>query len=266
MVNAIALYLRSVAAAVRVQLQYPTSFVLLLVGQLIGTGTEFLAMWILFERFGTIDGWTLPEVSLLYGMANVAFALAEGGGRGLNQFDVMMRSGDFDRVLLRPRSTVLQLAMNDLQPIRGRTVQGLAVLVYALIVIAPGWSFAQVLLFVAAIVTGVVVFLGVFLLRATLSFWTVESVEIINVLSFGGVETTQYPLSIYDPWLRNLFVYVIPLGCMNYFPALVLLGRDDVMGLPAWMPWVSPLVGVAFFAVCVQVWRFGVRHYRSTGS
>ncbi len=28
----------------------------------------------------------------------------------------------------------------------------------------------------------------------------------------------------------------------------------------------APTLGVVFLAVSLQVWRFGVRHYRSTGS
>ena len=41
----------------------------------------------------------------------------------------------------------------------------------------------------------------------------------------GGVETTQYPLSIYEPWFRKVFTYVVPLGCVSYFPALAIMGR-----------------------------------------
>jgi len=29
---------------------------------------------------------------------------------------------------------------------------------------------------------------------------------------------------------------------------------------------IAPLVGPVFLALCLQVWRIGVRHYRSTGS
>jgi ABC-2 type transport system permease protein len=51
-----------------------------------------------------------------------------------------------------------------------------------------------------------------------------------------------------------------------YYPALVLLGRPDPLGLPEWVGWCSPLVAVAAAALAGIAWRFGVRHYRSTGS
>ena len=59
---------------------------------------------VLFARFGSLQDWRLEEVALIYGMVHVAFALAEAFARGFDVFDRLVKSGDFDRVLLRPRS------------------------------------------------------------------------------------------------------------------------------------------------------------------
>lgn len=37
-------------------------------------------------------------------------------------------------------------------------------------------------------------------------------------------------------------------------------------GLPDWFLWVAPLHGPVFVVVALQVWKFGVRRYQSTGS
>ena len=93
-----------------------------------------------------------------------------------------------------------------------------------------------------------------------------EGIEVANTLTYGGVETTQYPLTIYEKWFRRFFIFVVPLACMGYFPMLAITGHPDPLGTPAWVPWISPIVGFAFLAICLRVWRVGVRHYRSTGS
>ena len=93
-----------------------------------------------------------------------------------------------------------------------------------------------------------------------------ESLEIVNAVTYGGVETAKFPLTIYRPWLRRFFTLVVPLACVNYFPAHALLERTEPLGSPMLLQWLSPLVGVGFLAVALQVWRVGVRHYRSTGS
>ena len=108
--------------------------------------------------------------------------------------------------------------------------------------------------------------MGIFILQATLSFWTVESLEIVNTVSYGGVEAAQFPLTIYRPWFQRFFTFIVPLACLNYFPGLAILGRADALGTPAIFQWVSPLIGGIFLVACMQVWKLGVRHYASTGS
>jgi ABC-2 type transport system permease protein len=99
-----------------------------------------------------------------------------------------------------------------------------------------------------------------------LCFWTTESIEIVNCTTYGGVEAAQFPLTIYRPWFRAVFTFVIPLATINYFPAHALLNLDDVLGSPRWLQWLSPLAGVLFLWICIRFWNFGVRHYTSTGS
>ena len=88
----------------------------------------------------------------------------------------------------------------------------------------------------------------------------------MNTVTYGGVETTQYPLAIYRPWLQRLFTFGVPLGCVSYFPALAIIGKPDPLGSPLWFQYAAPLIGVIFLLVALRAWRFGERHYLSTGS
>jgi len=266
--DALRLYGRYIRVSIGSQMQYRASFVMLAVGQFLVTGIEVLGIWALFARFGTLRGWRLPEVALFYGLINIAFALAEAVGRGFDVFDSKIKTGDFDRVLLRPRSAAFQIAAQELQLLRiGRLAQGLIVLLWAAGTLEVQWTVARVGLTVFAILGGACLFYGLFVLQATLAFWTIETLEIMNTVTYGGTETGQYPLTIYRPWFRKFFTFVVPLACVSYFPALAILGRDDpLVGSPVWFRWSAPAIGMVFLAVCLQVWQVGVRHYRSTGS
>lgn len=265
--SAARLYLRYIGISIRGQMQFRASFALLALSQLFLTGAEFLAIWAMFDRFRVLQGWTLPEVALLYGLINVAFALAEGLGRGFDVFSDLVRAGEFDRILLRPRGTALQIAAQEWQLGRiGRLLQGLLVLVWSASALEIAWSPARILLAAAAVAGGTCIFYGLFILQATMCFWTVQSLEAMNTLTYGGVETGSYPLTIYKSWFRRIFLYLVPLACANYFPAHALLNRPDPLGSPALFQWLSPLVGVLFLGVALRAWEFGVRHYRSTGS
>ena len=99
-----------------------------------------------------------------------------------------------------------------------------------------------------------------------MAFWTVETLEIVNTITYGGVETAKFPHVIYCDWFRKFFTFVVPLACVSYFPVVAILERTDPLGTPVVLQWVSPVVGVAFLGVALGVWQVGVRHYRSTGS
>jgi ABC-2 type transport system permease protein len=161
----------------------------------------------------------------------------------------------------------LQLAGQELTLRRvGRFMQGLIILIWAAKETGIHWSPAKIFLALAAIFGGSCLFFGLIVLQATLAFWTTETLEIMNTVTYGGVETAQYPLAIYRSWFRKFFIFIIPLACVNYFPALAILERADPLGTPALWQWLSPATGIFFLIIALQVWQLGVRHYRSTGS
>jgi len=261
------LYLRYAGVSIRSQLQYRASVVMQAIGAFLITGVEMLAIWALFHRFGHVRGWALPEAALFYGMISISWALCDALGRGFEVFGTLVREGEVDRLLVRPRGTVLQLLGHELTLRRaGRLAQGTAVLVYAITSLDLAWSLPRLLLLVAAIAGAVCTFLGLLVLQATSAFWTIESLEVWNAFTYGGVTMSQYPLPIYRSWFRGLFTYAIPLGCVNYLPGVAILGRPDPLGTPAVVQWLAPLAGPAFLLLALAAWRAGIRHYRSTGS
>lgn len=262
------LYLRYIENCLRAQMLYPTAFSLRLVTQFLITITEFGGLFALFARFGHIKGWTFPEIALFYGVVSVAFAVADTTCRGFDMFGPQfIKTGDFDRVLLRPRPATLQLMGFEFGfTSLGRVIQGLIALFIAVALLHIGWSAAKVLLLLWAMIGGFALFFAILLLQATLSFWTVESLELVNTITYGGIEAAQYPLDIYAAWFRRFLIFMVPLGCVVYFPVAAVLGRSDMTGIPAWAGAVTPLAGPAFLIVAFFTWSRGIRHYTSTGS
>ncbi len=228
----------------------------------LGTFVDILGIWILFDRFKLVQGWTFPEVGLIYGIMNTGFALAEAFSRGFDTFAQLIKYGDFDRLLLRPLSSLYQVALRELHAMRiGRFLQGIVVLV---------WSFSQLslpssssALIVFSILGAAFLFYGLFVIQATVSFWIIEALELMNVATYGGLQTGQYPISIYDKTFRFIFTFVIPIACVGYYPVASLLQRGSI---PLWLGALFPLAGLVFLLLACQFWHFGVRHYRSTGS
>ena len=168
--------------------------------------TEFLGVIILFDRFGNIKGWTLYEIALFYGMINMTFSIAEAMARGFDLFSRQVISGDFDRILLRPRSTALQILGVEFTVMRiGRISLGLFLILYSSCKLNVVFDFYNISLLLFSVIGSVCLFIGLFIIQGTMCFWSTESLEIMNMLTYGGVETMQYPLSIYGKWFKRFF-------------------------------------------------------------
>ncbi len=264
MLKSIRLYFKLVQVSFKSQMQHRASFLMLTAAHFLSTFVEIFGIWVLFDRFKTIQGWTLEELALIYGIMHMGFAASEALARGFDTFYQLVKQGDFDRLLLRPLSTVFQVATREIQMMRlGRFLQGLIVLIWAfraLHLSLFSWHMSTIIL---AIIGTTCLFYGLFVLQATLSFWTIESLELMNIVTYGGVESGQYPMSIYPSSFRLFFTFIIPLACVAYYPIATLLKHE---ALPIWLGALLPLCGVVFLLVACQLWKVGVHHYHSTGS
>ena len=179
----------------------------------------------------------------------------------------MIRSGDFDRLLLRPRNTLLQVAAMEWELRKfGSILQALIVFVWAFAKLPGLHSVGGVIAVTWMTAGGVAIFYGLLILQATLAFWTVESLEMVNSVTYGGTETASYPMNIYAPWFRGFFTFLIPLACINFLPLAYWLVRPEYLIHPVWLSQILPVVGFVFLALAMRLWRFGERRYTSTGS
>ena len=242
-------------------MQYKASFCLLTFGQFLTTGLEFIAVIALFYRFGSIHGWSLSQVALLYGIVGSSFAVADATCRGFDKFSDIVKRGDFDRYLLRPYSTALQVASYEVQLLRiGRLLQAGIVLIWAVWHLNLNiWDIALVgMMLVGTTCT----FAGLLILSATLTFYTVNTPEIVNALTYGGVETASFPLSIYPGWLIILFTWVVPLAFSGYYPVKSMIKSGHLN----YLSYVMPLGGILFLVLSLVIWSIDEKHYASTGS
>ncbi len=242
-------------------MQYRASFFLLASGHFLSTFVDIFAIWVLFDRFKIIKDWTLPEVCLIYGIMHMGFAIAESFARGFESFGQMVKKGDFDRVLLRPLSTLFQIAVQEMQFMRiGRFLQGLIVLIIGAYQLSFSLFSFHAPLILFSILGTASLFYGLLVVQGAVCFWTTEGIDVMNVTTYGGVLTGQYPLSIYSKPFRMVFTFLIPLACVGYYPIAALLQKVPLLGLAA------PIFGFIFLWLSSRIWHLGVRRYRSTGS
>ena len=265
----LAIYRRLLGIQIRSQLQYRAAFLLEAFGTLVMNGLFFLSLALVLQRFDGLGGWGLGEIAFLYGIVDSAFASMDiiFSGFDPGSFGRWIRLGTFDQLMLRPVNLWMQVLGSRFVLRRvGRLLQGMLIFGLALAMLDIQWTIWKVL-FLPLVFLGMVTFFGgLFVIGATITFWTVESIEVVNIFTYGGSEMISYPMHIYPGWLRSFFTYVIPAIFLNYYPALYFLDKSDPLGFPPWAPLMGPVVGLGMLCVALLFWHFGVRHYQSTGT
>ena len=258
------LYAKYISYIIKGQMQYKVSFLLMLISQFFAPFVSLAGIYLLFDRFNSIQGWMLYEVLVCYGVVGASFAVSTCFARGFDTFPDMVKKGSFDRILVRPRNEILQILGSsfDLKRI-GHLVQSAAVLIIAVIGADIEWSALKIITVFNMILGGSVIFTGVYLLQAAASFWTTEGLEAANILTHGMKEHASYPLNIFPKWITAIFTFIIPFGTINYLPMQYLAGK---IGSEEWLYAFLPLLGILFIIPCLLMWRIGVKHYTSTGS
>ena len=261
-----AIWFHLVGARFRSELQYRTSFALIVVATTIFSFLDFVAILAIFDRIDALQGWAFPEVALLYGTATVAFHLANVFVGGIDSAAEHIRLGTFDRLLLRPLGTVVQLVSGGIVlPRLGRLLQASLVLAIAFASIDRAWSSFDVLALVVLIAAGATIFGSIWVMIAAIGFWTVDNRGIGNTFTYAAAYFTQYPLDVFTGWLRQAAL-VIPYAFVSYLPVAHLLDKEPAYDLPPATGLASPVVAIVLAIVAGAVWRFGIRHHRSTGS
>ncbi|MEU4764715.1 ABC-2 family transporter protein [Actinosynnema sp. NPDC023794] len=260
-------YVKLVGARLRGQMSYRASFLMQCLAQAINQLAELAIILVLFNRVSALGGFSVSEVVLMYAIAGTAFGIADMVAGQLDELPAYIRTGTFDVLLLRPLGTLAQMMASDLHLRKvGRIVAGVGALVYALSHNDIAWSAWTAGLVVLAPISGAVIFSSIWVAANAVCFWVVDGQELANTVTYGSNAFTSYPATVYGPWLRRFFAFVIPGAFVAYYPALALLDRPDPLGGPALLGWISPLVAGAAAVVAGLVWRTAVRHYRGTGS
>lgn len=247
----------------KVQLGYRGDFIVSLITSFAATIFGLAFVVILFQKAPQLAGWNLPEELFLYGFSLIPYGVFNILAGNLYNFgNDYIIEGKFDRILLRPISSLFQILF---ETFRIEAVQGIATGLFCMWWgghrLHVVWTFEKLALLVFFGICASIIYLAIFLILTTASFWFEDRIGIHppvwNVIAFG-----RYPLSIYSGAVQFFLCWIIPFGLASFYPSVRLLGRAVV---PEYAPFV-PVVAVVFLAIAISLWNFGTRHYSSTGS
>jgi ABC-2 type transport system permease protein len=257
------LFLLYFAQYTKVRLAYKADFLIAAFSSMTATVLGFGFVLVLFSKIPKLQDWSFYEVLFLYGFSLIPLGFFNVISWNLYDFgDIYIIQGRFDRILLRPVDTLFQILfekfrLESLQEV----VTGTVVVALCVKRLGLPWHTTDYLWFALMVASGAVIYVSVFLILTSVSFWFEDRVGIVppvfNMLTFG-----RYPLTIYNVFIQFLLSWIIPFAFASFYPTTHFLRRE------AFAPFVRlvPLVAASFFLLALTVWRRGVRNYSSTGS
>jgi ABC-2 type transport system permease protein len=218
---------------------------------------------ILFQKTAQLKGWRFEEVLFLWGFTQIPYGLFNVISLNLYDFgNNYIIEGKFDRVLLRPVSSLFQVLFEAFRIESFQEVAtGAFCMWWATRHLHIPWTpmkFAMLFFFA---ICAAVIYVSIFLILSTVSFWFEDRIgvhpPVWNIIAFG-----RYPLSIYSGAVQFFLCWIIPFGLASFYPSVRMLGRTVK---PEYIGFV-PVVAAVFLTLAISLWDFGTRHYSSTGS
>lgn len=256
------LYFKYLSMHLKSILEYKKVFIISGISQIATSFLALIAIFFLFDKFGNIKGYSFKNVLICFSISYLGFSLAEAFFRAFDEFDKMIGNGEFDRILVRPRNLILQVLGTKIMFEKfGRAIVALTICIIVIVKNPMLIRVDKLVVLSLMIVGSVVIYSSLMILKAGITFFTTQSLEIMNIFTDGSRDLSQYPLDIYQKWVRKFFTYILPIALVNYYPLQYLIGNTDNILIG-----ILPIFSLLFIIPCLLVWKIGVRKYKSTGS
>ncbi|GGH67672.1 ABC transporter permease [Paenibacillus silvae] len=258
------LYKILIRTSIRSRMQYKFNFVLGAILAALIQISEFLMVALVLHKFGAIKGWSLYEIGYLFAIMTLSKTLYRTFGNEVHHLEKYLVGGELDQLLTRPMPVLLALLPQNFRLMVGEVLQGGFILCWSLSGMMNsgqiGWTVIPLSLLV--IVTGAIILFSIGLATATLGFWTTRIEELQVITEDAARTAAQYPLTLYPKWMSSLLLTVIPVGFVNYVPALYLLRGEGGV----WVLALIAAIALLCLAASLRFWAFGMTKYQSTGS
>lgn len=248
---------------IKILMEYRVNFLIGAISTIFVQAAGLLTVWVIMEQIPDLDGWSLPEILFIYGLLTLSKSINHMFADNLWTLGRdYVRLGTFDRFLVRPVNPLFHLLADRFcHDGIGNFLVGLALILIAAAQLNIVWTPSTAGYLALMTLSGGFIFIALNLMASVSGFWLMDSVPVTRVV-FEMNEFAKYPLTIYPRVVGIVLTALIPYGFASFYPATFLMGRGSHPALG----WGAPLVAAVLMALGLVVWRFGLRHYSSTGS
>lgn len=254
-------WMRLAAMSFAIQTGSPLSSTGYLLGKLLRLGFFLLFLSAIFRHTKALSGYSLEQAALFFLTFNIIDILAQLFFRGIYSIRGLIREGDFDYFLIQPINTLYRVAFNTVDFLDVVAILPVFAITFHIMMKMPGpISIENMAGYVFLCSNGMLIALAIHIAVAALAVWTQEmenSIWIYRDLMTLG----RFPSDIYDPTMRSILTFVMPIAVMISFPAKAFLGMLE----PEWFV-VAVAMSLVSMSLSLLFWEFASRRYTSVSS
>jgi len=247
---------------IKAQMQYRADFLISSIGMFFSSLATLSIFVVLFQSIPNLAGWSLMEMVFIYAFYMIAISPMQILFDNIWWIRYKVQSGDFLRYYFRPLNMMFYF-MSERFDIKGLTqlAAGIILLAYSSVKLGLEWSPWKLAALVIAVFSASLVLISIAVMAGSSAFWLVNSYPVL-ALAWKIREFAPYPMSIFDGIFRFAFTFILPIGFIAFYPAQFFLRPEEITPVI----YLTPVIGVALFALTYRVWTLGVNSYTGTGS
>lgn len=257
------IYLKLQLMQIRAAIEYASDFWIGIVGAAMLQVSGLVFISALFSQIPSVAGWDMWNIVLLYGLATVPTGLRELFTDGFWTLRAKINNGEFDRVLVRPVSPILQSATAL------ASIHGFGGVILGSTLITLGMTRSDVAMqwwtipYLVLVILSSAVLVGSIALAVNLTgFWEPSAQSALPTALSMMVDFAKFPLEIYNSAIRVIVTVLLPYAFVSYFPALLILDRDTPW---KWLGLATPLAALWLMFVSRWLWSKGLDRYQGVG-
>lgn len=243
---------------------YKANLILGIIAFLITEVVALATLYLLVSSVPDIDGYSLFQIGLLFGIANLAIGIDHLFTDRLWTIAYHeVRRGKIDHVFLRPVPVLFQIIASEIQlEAFGEIITGVALLIYCGLNLTIQVTFGGVFLLIVGIICAVFIIGALKVILSSVAFVTKRSGPLLQFV-YNFCTYAKYPIKIYPKFIQYLLLFVVPLG-------LALSVPFDNLFNPQYNSYAVAGIMVAitavFLTIAIFIWKFFEKRYESTGT
>lgn len=248
--------------------QYRTDALLRSLTVFLREATGIIVIYFTLLKFDSLHGWDMYEMFFLFSLLFLTYGIMIIFFTGLRDFGGTVRSGNFDRYMLRPRGLLFQIIFANADWFAALGHGGLGIVLFLLSAQKVGivWNAWHVTYYILAVIGGVLIQGAIFLFLATLNIYLLETNSLKELFYWNMRKFAGYPVSLFQKPIQILMIYVVPFAFVNYFPSQYLLRKEDMQQYLEIFLYLTPVIGIAMYLGAYVFWRYSIRFYKSSGN